>query len=363
MASLSALLAAIDPLRVDVDVYCRSHLGPCRSQLTNCNILKENIWLSSVVRSRGFFVQMISYIVQLAIHLFSVIGINIARSTYLLGGRIIKSNKYDCVIAFQEAVLPFVSYIPAKKKVAWIHCDYERVVKENTKAKEDNCFDRFDRIVCVSNSAKEAFERVFPEYAYKTEYIYNVVDYETIRKKAIDSTPVNSDFLLDRKTIVSVGRFDSIKQFDLIPGIAATIKQLTTVPFRWYIIGATDGGEYETAISNLIKKCNVENEVIVYPAQQGIYPYIASSDILVNTSRSESFSMVVFEARALGVIPVMNDIAVAHEVINNEIDGLIATIEDMPKCIAGLLESDKKWLFKPWDSDNAINKLYKLIEG
>ena len=363
ISSLSALLASIDRSRVTIDVYSRSHLGPCRAQLTNCRILKENLWLSSVVRSRGFVMKLLSYGVQLIINVCSSLGINIAKYTYCIGGRMIGSEHYDAVIAYQEAVASYVSYMPAKKRIAWIHCDYERVVNENPMAKKNNRFRLFDNIVCVSKSAMVAFERVFPNLAERASYIYNIVDDNKIKELASHSKPVNSDYLTDRKTIVSVGRYDDVKQFDMIPSIAASIKELSAIPFRWYIIGAATGGDNEKKVSARIKEYHVEDEVIIYPAQAEVYPYIAAADILVNTSRSETFSMVIFEARSLDVVPVMNDIPVAHEVINNGIDGIISTIDNMPICISKLLEDTTLYSFESWDNEESINNFYKLIKA
>lgn len=362
ISSLSALLASIDPSRVSVDVYSRSHLGPCRSLLTNCTILKENVWLSSVVRSRGAIIRLLSYIVQSAIHIFSALGVNLAKYTYRLGGKIIGTNSYDVVIAYQESIASYVSYLPAKKRIAWIHCDYERVVQELPSVRKNNCFHQFDKIVCVSKSAKHAFNRIYPELADMTEYIYNIVNDDLIREKARLSKPVNADFMTDRKTIVSVGRFDDVKQFDKIPAIAARIKEFTATPFRWYIIGATKGGDNELKVAECIKASHVEDEVTVYPAQKEIYPYIAYADILVNTSRSETFSMVVFEARALGTIPVINKIPIADEVVNNTKDGFICSLNEMPNVIARLLESDVELDKRIWDNQESITSFYKLVE-
>ena len=306
--------------------------------------------------------KLLSYGVQLIIHICSALGINIAKYTYCIGGRIIGSDHYDAVIAYQEAVASYVSYMPAKKRIAWIHCDYERVVVENPLAKKNNRFHLFDNIVCVSKSAMAAFERVFPNLAERASYIYNIVDDNKIRKLASHSKPVNSDYLTDRKTIVSVGRYDNVKQFDMIPSIAARIKELTAIPFRWYIIGAATGGDNEKKVSERIKEYHVEEEVIIYPAQKEVYPYISAADILVNTSRSETFSMVVFEARAFGVIPIMNDIPIAKEVIDDGKDGFICSLSDMPTLIAKLLDSDIEMGNRFWDNLESINRFYKLVE-
>ena len=362
ISSLSALLTSIDTSRVSIDVYSRSHLGPCRSQLANCKILKENVWLSSIVRSRGTLFKILSYVIQFVIRLCAILRINLEKYTYRLGGKIIGSNCYDVIIAYQESVAPYVSYLPAKKRIAWVHCDYERVVQETPSARNDRYFHLFDNIVCVSKSAKLSFDKVFPGLASKTSYIYNIVDNALIRTKASSSKPINPDFKTDRKTIVSVGRYDDVKQFDQIPAIAAKIKELTKIPFRWYILGATSTGKNELKVLECIKEFCVENEVIIYPVQKEVYPYIAAADILVNTSRSETFSMVIFEARALGTIPVMNNIPVAKEIINDTKDGFICTLNEMPNLLVRLLESDVELDKRPWDNQVSINAFYNLLE-
>ena len=359
MASLASLLSAIDPSRVQIDVYCRSHLGPCKSNLTNCNVLKERLFLSSVIRSRGFFMKCLSYAFQFLLRFAKICKFNLERYTYALGGRLIKANDYDAIIAYQESIARYVQYIKSTNKIAWVHCDYERLINERPEIIHQVNFEIYDKIVCVSKSAKASFLRVFPGLSSKVLHIYNIVDSVKIRDEEKSSPNCNADFVKEGKTIVSVGRFDEVKQFDKIPFIASKIKELTNVPFKWYIIGAGNNKDYEDVVQAKIKKFSVDDNVIIYPAQKHVYPYMMA-DVLVSTSKSETFSLVVFEARALGVLPLMNDIPIAYEIIRDAETGFISSLDKMPMILTNILENNIKLDFDDWDNSESIASFYNL---
>ena len=54
---------------------------------------------------------------------------------------------------------------------------------------------------------------------------------------------------------------------------------------------------------------------------------LAKADLYVSTSLSESFPLVINEAKALGIPVVSNDFGSAAESVENEVDGWITSIE------------------------------------
>ena len=60
---------------------------------------------------------------------------------------------------------------------------------------------------------------------------------------------------------------------------------------------------------------------------------MAKSDLYVCTSWSESYPMVVNEAKALLIPVVSNNFPSAAESIHNGIDGVICTMDEMVDCI------------------------------
>lgn len=328
MSSLYSLLSVLDPNRIQVDIFSRVHSGPYYNRMPNCTILKENIWLSHTIFERSIFAKIATKLLLVIRKALEPVGIDMYALYHRIGGKQIHSDEYDAVIGYDESMARLISYFPAKKRINWIHSDYRRFAQGRDETKY---YDKIDAVVCVSNFVKGVFSEVYPQYADKVCAIHNVINVEDIRKKAQEAID-DTRFKTDAYTIVSCGRLDPVKQFSLIPRLAAQLKEKETKPFKWYIIG---GGNYseQQAIEAEIVKHNVQDTVSVLGMKKNVYPYIAKSDLYVCTSSSESYPMVVNEAKALLIPVISNNFPSAAESIRNGVEGVICTIEKMVDCI------------------------------
>lgn len=347
VVSLRSLLSNINQERVIVDVFARDNIGPFITELPNCTILGENIWLSSHIHYQSFFKKVLFTVLKRVRNIFSLFHINLYGIYSLFGGREIRSMDYDSVISFQEDLNRIVCFYPAKRRIAWIHCDYQRYLLQLKKGDEQKFYEKYNTIVAVSQFAKDIFCRVFPQFENKTIFLYNIIDVGYIYKKSRSQEILDDRFDAKTFSIISVGRLDPVKQFEMIPMIASMVKSLTDIPFKWYIIGGiqrTSPNEETTIISN-IRKYDVQENVFLLGEKYNIYPYMLHSNLLVHTSESESFSLVVHEAMALHLPIIMNNIPVANEIINDGHDGFISPIEGMPQIILKILT--KQFKFEP----------------
>ena len=324
ISSLVALLPVIKD-KYDVSIYSRSALGGNRILFKDYQILKENVWLSNTVRSQGRIIYVISLFVQFILRCCRQIGVNVLPYYARLGCKKIGIGSYDLIVSYQESLAYFVQFFPGKK-ACWIHSDIRR-------SNYGNSFDAFDFIVCVSQFAKISFLTKFPSLEYKTMVVYNFVNEEAVLKQSAVDYELDSRFDTSRFTIISVGRFDPVKQFDIIPSIAYVLKQKIGDNFSWYIIGANRTFSKERQnIQAKIDELNLSSNVIILEEKSTVYPYIKKADTLVVTSESETFSLVSFEAWTLGTPLVINDIPIAHEILKGH-TGYISNISDMPETI------------------------------
>ena len=269
----------------------------------------------------------------------SKIGISIVPFLCKIGGRQLKTDLYDVVISYVESINPIVCYYPARKRIAWIHCDYSRHLALAKKQSEEKVYVRFEQIVCVSEFAKSVFCKFYPDLSSRVHAIHNVINEENIRCQAQKTSDLDPLFKTNRFTLVSVGRLDPVKQFDKIPYIAAEIKKLTTRPFCWYIIGGGRGFQtMEHQIRNDIINQDASDNVVLLGEKSNVYPYMAKADLYVSTSLSESFPLVINEAKALGIPIVSNNFGSASESIKDGVDGYIVPIESMAEVIVRLIE-------------------------
>lgn len=244
---------------------------------------------------------------------------------------------FDTVIAYQEGIATeFVSYFNDElRKIAWIHFDYSMWKGRANIRSAKRYYDKYHRIVCVSEAAMKSMLSVYPEYSNKALYIYNTVNSEYIQRQK-DDTSVEVPYSKSVFNILSVGRFVGVKNFHQIPIIASRIKEMTQKPFCWYIMG---DGEYLGKIERSIKEYDVANHVKLIKAQENPYPFFKQADLHVCLSDYESFSYTLAEAKVLHTPVLSNDFPVAYEVVDSSI-GWIANIKDIPQLLARIVDNE-----------------------
>jgi glycosyltransferase involved in cell wall biosynthesis len=328
LASLNSLLSVLEGKDLKVDIFAMLHKGDFYGRLPNCTILGENAWLSHDVFHRSALVKAFVKLKLVLRKLFEHVGIDLYALYNYIGGKQIHSDEYDAVIGYDETMARIICRYPAKKRINWIHCDYRRYAQGKDETKY---YDRIDEVVCVSEFAKNVFTDIYPQYKDKVKTIHNVINLDLITQKAKESID-DKRFVTERYTIISCGRLDPVKQFSKIPKIAAKIKEQYQHPFRWYIIGSGIEAERQQ-IEAEIDSNGVTDEVVMLGLKSNPYPYLAKSDLYVCTSVSESFPMVVNEAKALCIPVVSNDFPSVKESLRDGIDGYVCTIDEMANTI------------------------------
>ena len=255
--------------------------------------------------------------------------------------RIQKKEKFDSVIAYQESSATIcVSMLRnCSNRIAWVHCELRYWLQDLVKGRkleEAGDYSKYDKIICVSESARQSFLSLYPHLSDKVIFIYNSVDDNHIKELA-DDVKANVPFSDNTFNILSVGRFSPTKQFDLIPKIVSELKKTTSKPFCWYIIASTE--ECLQDMLEKIEKYDVSREVILLGAKDNPYPYFKKSDLFVCTSESESFSYVIAESKVLHVPVLCNNIPVAKEVVSDE-EGWISSIADMPGTLSRIIDKN-----------------------
>lgn len=246
-------------------------------------------------------------------------------------------NQYDAVIGFQEGLSnELASLVHAKKKFAWIHCDYSR---HPDCGNEFGVYQKFDQIICVSSYTSDVFKSFYPALANKTIFIYNILNIEQILKKSeIDlHDPL---YLTDEFTILSVGRIAEVKRFDLIPQIASHMKS-SSVKFKWYIIGPNIGDLSYNNLIQEIENYQVSDCVIYLGGKPNPYPYFKKSNLLVSLSKSEACPMIFNEAKILGVPAVSANFPSAVEFIEDGCTGIICDIKEMSDVLVRLIDNER----------------------
>lgn len=347
-SALIGLLGALDPARVDVDLFIYDHRGPLMRHIPDwVNLLPQIKAYSMIerpmveaIKSGAFAVAVRRLLAKFRHGRYRRNNPDVVNDASLL------QYVADCVTPCLPAINPDVEYdlcisfltphnigrdkVRAKKRLAWIHTDYS-TVSVNVQ-QELPVWDAYDRIAAISPDVKETFLRVFPSLASKLMEMENIMPEAMIRARSAENCP---DGMADGSPkLLSIGRYCTAKNYDNVPDIARRMVEGGLTDLKWYIIGY--GGD-EELIRRKIAEVKMERHVILLGKKENPYPYIKSCDIYVQPSRYEGKSITVREAQILRKPVAVTDYPTAHSQINDGVDGVIVPL-DNAGCAQGLAD-------------------------
>lgn len=365
LSSFIALLNSLFTKQYDLSVFIMNSYGETVRSEIDRYVVGKNVWLSliyanvrnytGILKWNLFFCKLV-----LCMPLFGRMLRNLIETKQI---RKLEKCEYDCIISFQEsASLPFVAKFSNKFKIAWVHCDYSRLSTD--KEKELSVFACYSKIVTVSNYTNSTFRNLFPSLASRVETIYNIMDYDAIIKKS--SEPIDdSRFTTDTFTIISVGRIAAVKQFNLIPQIAAKIKAKQS-RFKWFIIGGNYEDKAYLDLMSAIASYDVEDVVICLGSKTNPYPFFKAADVLVSTSSSEACPMIFNEAKILNLPIVTNNFGSSYEFVSEGNDGHICNIDEMPDMIYRMMTVKTDYhpeITSEFHENNILSQIDKLLSN
>ena len=329
MTSFENLLMLLNKEDYEIDVYAIVDEGEAREKIAKYAriVNKERSTLNSQ-EGRWFSFR---YIAKRAKGILAKMGIDLGPYFIRKMAQRFNCDKYDAVIAYQEGYpTTFVANAKAKYKIAWIHSMYSRWGND----KIEREYDKMSSIVCVSETAKRDLLSLYHNNVDRIHVVKNSLDKdEIIRLSKVETLQKGDCF-----QIISVGRIDPVKRFSMIPVIAKELRD-KGLKFKWSIVGGVaDKREYESIVRR-IRGDGLEDIVSLEGQMSNPYPAIKNSDLLVCLSSSETFNYTLTEARILGVPVVSADFPAAKEFINNGIDGIISSVEQMTDIIYNLIDN------------------------
>lgn len=258
----------------------------------------------------------------------------------------LKGRRFDTIVSFMEGMaVKMHSYIcdKADRNISWVHIDLKKKHWSldffSNEQEESNCYQKMDKIVFVSQDARDRFREIFTIDDNKLAVIYNLIDCDEIRKLA-DSKIVKKN----KFTICMVGRLNQQKRYDRALEAISMLKN-DHYDFELWILGS---GELETSLRKKVQEKNLTNVVSFKGFIKPVYPYLKVADLLLNTSESEGYPLTICEALCLGRLVVATNITGASELITASGAGILVD-EDPVSISKGL---------KQVMNDTALRKEY-----
>lgn len=248
-------------------------------------------------------------------------------------------TEFDCAISYHgqspERLLNLLYRVHAKKKVAWIHGEFNN--SEDHYRRMNGYYDRMDHLFFVSGHTLESFQKHFKIPRSRCSVYYNPIDKQEIVTKArLSCDPAFDPSFVN---LVTVGRVSGEKGQDMIPAVTRRLLDMGH-HVRWYVIG---DGNMRSRVEQLCREQGVTESVHLLGTRTNPYPFMANCDIYVQPSYTEGYSTTICEAGMLGkaIVGTKPSGGIYDQITDGE-DGFIveATVDGLADGVKKLIEDE-----------------------
>lgn len=222
----------------------------------------------------------------------------------------IERENYDATISFFQFLPSYITKVKGPKHMIFLHGSvkqYFEGIRKYFKNSFFNKINRFDYICTVSEEMRVQLKEIFPDLTNKQITIYNPIDFETIENKACgrENLTLDEKELLNSPYICSVGRLDEgQKDFNTLINAYGNLKVENKISEKLVLVG--DGPDREK-LENLVKKLNLEKEIIFIGKKSNPYIWMKNSKAFILSSKYEGLPTVLIEALILDVSSISSN--------------------------------------------------------
>ena len=258
-------------------------------------------------------------------------------------------NKFDVAICYpyQHQILSILTRNTSKNNIIFIHNNlkirYGDKIKKHMKKLQ---FNKFSKVVCVSNDALKCFRELYPNYEGISVAINNYINGEEIIRLSNEQITDNITFSKDKITFINISRHEEkSKKISRIIEASYRLKK-ENKKFQVILIG---DGENHQEYNELISKYNLEKEIFLLGKKINPYAYLKQSDCLIMSSYYEGYGIVLDEARILNKPFISTDVADA-KIIADEGYGIVCENSQ-----DGVYQGMKEYLEKGYKTNNKFD--------
>lgn len=238
--------------------------------------------------------------------------------------RLIKEKQIDVLFLMGFQVSLPVILMTFGLKCKNIFCDHEALLSRWNEKKitmvryVTSIFSK--KIITLTKQNAEDYKEKFRLSNKKVDFIYNSISEEMLNNR--------SEYNLDSKIILSVGRFSKEKGYDNLVEVAKKVLNKHK-EWKWYIYG--DGDTF-SEIEQRIKEEKLGNQVILKGEVADVSSIYRQAAMFVLTSYREGLPLVLLEAKANHLPCISFDIISGpKEIIRDGIDGILIPPYDKEK--------------------------------
>ena len=278
----------------------------------------------------------------------------------------VKNRKYDVAISFGEWLSPafLVKKVNAVKKYVWIHIDLDKAdfVNKEELVKYDS---RITGYIFASEKSRQSSIHRCPQMTEKSIVVHNILNRQNILSRSAEDVTLpqaNDSFLL------SVGNLRVEKNYPRQIEVMRILKE-RNILIKWICVGSTVDKNVYGEVSRLLDKYHLRDDFVLCGADDNPYRYMKRAKAVMVLSDHESWSLVISEAKLLGVPVIATNTSGAQEQIRNGENGVITSFdpEEIAEKIIDFLQDEKlqehirKNLEKESAFDTGIGEFERLV--
>lgn len=278
----------------------------------------------------------------------------------------VKNRKYDVAISFGEWLSPafLVKKVNAVKKYVWIHIDLDKAdfVNKEELVKYDS---RITGYIFASEKSRQSSIHRCPQMTEKSIVVHNILNRQNILSRSAEDVTLpqaNGSFLL------SVGNLRIEKNYPRQIDVMRILKE-RNILIKWICVGSTVDKNVYGEVSRLLDKYQLRDDFVLCGADDNPYRYMKRAKAVMVLSDHESWSLVISEAKLLGVPVIATNTSGAQEQIRNGENGVITSFdpEEIAEKIIDFLQDEKlqehirKNLEKESAFDTGIGEFERLV--
>lgn len=227
-------------------------------------------------------------------------------------------------------------------------------------------------VICVSNSIKDYIQKNYQTPESKITVIPRGIDLEVFNPNNIDNKFIQNfictNQLKDKFIVTSVGRITQLKDYETFIVAISLIKKE-----RDNVVGLIVGGvredkqDYFDSLKNLIKKLNLEENIIFTGSQNKIAEIYSLSDVVVSSSKKpESFGRAVAEAIALNTPVIATNHGGVKDIIQENENGFFFEVSNEIELSQKILKAKNLkfdgyiYISKNFSLENMLNKTLEV---
>lgn len=254
--------------------------------------------------------------------------------------RFVKNKHYDIAFNYGEWMPPeFVAKeVQAFRKYNWIHSDLDKV--DYLDPKVFWTWDQyFDGYIFVSKASMDESCKKYPKLKGRCYIIQNMCDEQEIKQLSLET--VNMSELNGKYLLVTVANFRKQKNHLRQIEIMRILKD-RGLNVIWLNIGGSADLYLYSRIKRKIKEYGLEKSFLLMKSEANPYKYMVKADAVMVLSDIESWSLVITEAKILGVPVIATPTSGALEQINHMENGILVEpkIEKIADTVENYLENN-----------------------